>query len=146
MFVQSNYDYATLTNKSLHMAAQQDQKIKVFAHASVPAYRITWQSDITNYCHVSFMILPHEGLLIKCSCFCLLTQKKTKRALQGRHGCKRKFCRSNKENNRHLFFTESDGKHVTTISFICDLKSTFLRHKEQYALTEKLASISIHSF
>ena len=48
-------------------------KKKVFAHASVPAYGITWQSDITNYWHIWCMILQHKGASANCP-----AQKKTK--------------------------------------------------------------------
>lgn len=35
-----------------------------------------------------------------------------------------------KSDNRYVFFTESERKHVTNISFISDLGSTFLRHTD----------------
>ena len=35
-----------------------------------------------------------------------------------------------KSDNRYVFFTESERKHVTNISFSSDLGSTFLRHTD----------------
>lgn len=73
----------TLTNQYLQKnMTLQGRKKKVFAHASVPAYGITWQSDITNYWHTVAWFCNTRVLLLTAP------RQKKQRALQNRHGAK----------------------------------------------------------